>query len=286
MQTLIKAVQAEFATAAVEGDVGLLSVVCREFQKAVQLMLTKVEGMVSNSVDTRKISSQNNFARTSHQEHNGQLLSLLIQFKEALDKIPAAVMRQVAQETESSHVSSSNATTGVEVLQRSAEEGIMETEITRAVGAASVLIEDLASKQILDSVVALLSGYTKSLLMGMHKEGVVSVKGASPTPGDDDQSLECSAAVQTVVKQMPIMIKSHILTLTRCAVVDRAIEEITLRTMHSYLTIAAVVRPVNELTRLRTAKDMTALEMLLSGICTVQNQDRCPVMQEFRFAYP
>jgi hypothetical protein len=55
-------------------------------------MLSKIEGMIINSPETRKISSQNSFARTSQQEHNSQLFVLLMQFKEALEKIPQNVI--------------------------------------------------------------------------------------------------------------------------------------------------------------------------------------------------
>lgn len=78
-------------TAVVEGDVGLVAASCKEFTKAAQLMLSKIEGMIINSPETRKISSQNSFMRTSQQEHNSHLFVLLMQFKEALEKIPNQV---------------------------------------------------------------------------------------------------------------------------------------------------------------------------------------------------
>jgi hypothetical protein len=93
LQTLTKALQSELLVAAIESDVGLVGVVCKEFLKAVRLMMTKIEGMIVNSSETRKISSQNNFTRTSQQEHNGQLFILLMQFKEALEKIPSQVFK-------------------------------------------------------------------------------------------------------------------------------------------------------------------------------------------------
>ena len=89
LQALTKALQAELVTAVIESDIGLVAASCKEFTKATQLMLSKIEGMVINSPETRKISSQNSFSRTSQQEHNGQLFVLLMQFKDALEKIPA-----------------------------------------------------------------------------------------------------------------------------------------------------------------------------------------------------
>ena len=92
LQTLTKALQVELVTAVLESDIGLVAASCKEFTKATQLMLSKIEGMVINSPETRKISSQNSFSRTSQQEHNGQLFVLLMQFKDALEKIPAQVV--------------------------------------------------------------------------------------------------------------------------------------------------------------------------------------------------
>lgn len=91
LQALTKALQSELVTAVIESDIGLVAASCKEFTKATQLMLSKIEGMVINSPETRKISSQNSFSRTSQQEHNGQLFVLLMQFKDALEKIPSQV---------------------------------------------------------------------------------------------------------------------------------------------------------------------------------------------------
>ena len=52
--------------------------------------------------------------------------------------------------------------------------------------------------------------------------------------------------------------------------------------MHSYVTVAALLRPVTEALRLRTTKDMAALEQLLSSLCTLSRPNDCPVLREFR----
>lgn len=53
--------------------------------------------------------------------------------------------------------------------------------------------------------------------------------------------------------------------------------------MHSYVTVAALLRPVTEALRLRTAKDMAALEQLLSSLYTLPKPNDCPVLREFRW---
>jgi len=97
---------------------------------------------------------------------------------------------------------------------------------------------------------------------------------------EDVASLECSVAVQTVVKHLPIMLQQHLLCLPKCRVVDACLEEVYVRTLHTYLTVAALLRPVSEACRLRTTKDLTALEMLLSGLYAMPQPQLCPVLRE------
>jgi flagellar motor component MotA len=52
--------------------------------------------------------------------------------------------------------------------------------------------------------------------------------------------------------------------------------------MHSYVTVAALCRPMSEALRLRTAKDMSSLEMLIASLVAIPNAHLCPVVQEFK----
>ena len=52
--------------------------------------------------------------------------------------------------------------------------------------------------------------------------------------------------------------------------------------LHSYITVAALQRPVTESSRLRTTKDMAALEQLLSSLYMLPNPNACPVLREYR----
>jgi hypothetical protein len=54
------------------------------------------------------------------------------------------------------------------------------------------------------------------------------------------------------------------------------------RVLHSYITVAALTRPVTEASRLRTAKDLSALEVVLSGLITLRQSASCPVMREYK----
>ena len=266
LQALMKALQGELITAVVEGHQGLVGLICKEFLKAIKVMMTKIEGMVINTAETRKISSQNNFQRTSQQEHNSQLFVLLLQFKEALQKIPQQVLKSASENANNSN----NATIDSNILQ----------EMERAVTTATNSIDELANKQILDSIVALLSGYIKSVLTSLHKEGVTSLNTTKNNPNSTE---DCSAAVLTLSKQVPIMLKSYITAcLPKCDIVDKAVEEICIRLMNLYVSIASLCRPMSEALRLRTAKDMSTIEVFLSSIYTIPNPQNCPVCLEFR----
>lgn len=306
---LMKAVQNEFLVTIIEGDHGLLQLVCREFQKTVKLMLSKIEDMVLHTADTRKISSNNSFARNHAQDHNGQLMKLLIEFREALSKIPDALLSACAESSSGSlsaaataaaasgggsgggggaaaatAVASSSAAATTQ-LQRAQQRAA--AEVGRSVHTAALWIDELAERQILFYVVELLSGYARSVLLTMTKEGVSSsgsssIIAATAAAVEADSLADCSTAVQTLAKQVPAMLKAHLLCLPKCAAVQVAIEEFCVRLMHNYITVAALLRPQSEALRLRTAKDLTALESILSGIYIVPDGHLCPVMRECR----
>ena len=101
-------------------------------------------------------------------------------------------------------------------------------EMKKAVQRAVDSIDDLAERQITDAIVALLAGYTQSIIIGLHKEGVSNFTGPKPTtPAAGDSSVDCSAAVQTLTKQVPAMLKSHLISsLPKCSIVDAAVEEV------------------------------------------------------------
>ena len=79
-------------SAAVEGDLSLLKLACKEMQKSIHLVVAKVEGMTMTGLDSKKMSAQTSFAKTHQQEHNSQLVVFLYQLKESLEKLPAQVI--------------------------------------------------------------------------------------------------------------------------------------------------------------------------------------------------
>jgi len=318
IQALTNAVQAEFSTGLIEGDCGLVQLICREFSKTVRLMLTKIEGMVMHTADTRTLSTAaGGFARSHAQQHNANLLQLLVQFKELLQKIPGKVRTAgvdastsllASSTTTSSDSGASSSAVNASSSNSAASSAIASVrEIERAVEEAVSWIEEVADKHIMQPVVTLLSGYVTSVVVGMHKEGIVGGVATSPavtagsasktaTPSTTstytgkapinnpaaEATLECSGAVQSLAKNLPVLLKAHLLSLPKCEAVVRAAEEVHVRALHSYVTVAALLRPVTEASRLRTAKDLAALEALLSSLHPVAEPEACPVLREYR----
>ena len=323
----MKAIHSEFLTALVEGDAGLVAQLAREFHKTVSLMLSKIEGMVLHTSEARKLSTlQQKFARTHAQEHNAQLFTLLMQLKEELRRIPAAVLT-AAEEAGSNALNSASSASatkprshmgggggssrGAIVSADSLKEGTGSSSgqlaasaevLRRAVAVTALWIDELAERQILFGIVELLSGHVRSVLLTLPHEGVVGCSGSSSSSKgsastsllhDPASTTECSAAVQTLLVQVPVLVRAHLQNLQSMSlphggsggglgVLETAIEEFCLRTMHAYVTVAALVRPVSEASRLRTAKDLGAVEAMLSAIHTIQEPHLCPVVREFR----
>lgn len=104
-------------------------------------------------------------------------------------------------------------------------------EMKRAVQGVGQTIDELAERQITDSVVALLAGYIQSIVLGLHKEGASSFavppKTAASGPDSAEAGTDCSLAVQTLSRQVPAMLKAHLIsTLPKCSIVDGAVEEV------------------------------------------------------------
>lgn len=333
LQALIKSIEIEFVTALVEGDSGLVTLICREFKKAVKLMLTKIEGMILHSQDTKVLATQNNFARSHGQQHNAQLYTLLIQLLRALESIPNNVCEQAITDSRSvfsdppnigsttNTAGSSNTSTSVSggiglVVRGSIADSnvnkksiysVALADMQRAIQTTTEWIQNLAQKQILSSLVISVSSYVNSILINLTKEGVVSAKSIQIKPStastqytgkvpavnnnntntssssssqQESAAVECSQAVQTLVKNIPHILKTHILSLPSSEGVNTVLEEIYLRIIHTYITISALLRPVTEASRLRTAKDLSSLESMLSSLYTIPDPTNCPVIKE------
>ena len=288
LQALFKAIQSELVSASVEGDLTLLKTTCKEMQKAIHLVVTKVEGMTMTGLDSKKMSAQNSFAKTHQQEHNCQLVALLYQLKESLEKLPTSVVKEAMDTPGSSLAAAVSAAAAANVDSIHPDQSpheIMYEDLSESIKGAVSYVEDLAVKQLLYPLVDSMTAHVRSVLIGLLKEGITS----NPMVAVSDDDVECSLAAQSIVQQVPEMMKSHLFSLPKSNAVAAATEEFCLRILASYISVAALVRPVSEMSRMRTAKDMAAIEAVVLPYCYLSTTSSkasteisCPVNREFK----
>lgn len=270
--------------------------------------------MIIDSPESRRINYQNNFARNHAQEHNGQLYLLLTQLRDALGQIPISITRQLQEEdSTSSNPTISNSLSQGNIYSNSIGGSHLEDSnssntssqhtsqiqlaLIKAMQRAMHLVDDL-SYQILIDIINVLSSYSMNILMGIHREGIVSTTSNFPTiyannsTGNNNATStangqqESSLAVQTLTKQLPNILKAHLFSLPKSPLIEQAAEEFAIKLLIIYVTIAALLRPVNENTRLRTAQDMSHLEMTIAGFCSqwsvTMNSSQCPILREYK----
>lgn len=130
-------------------------------------------------------------------------------------------------------------------------------------------IDSLAGRVLMAPLVDNVMDYFKGVLVGLYKEGgtvptSMTANLASSMNGPDNA--DCSKAIQTVLKQFPEAISVHIQSLPKHPAVSWALDEACRRLMVLYVSIVVLLRPVTEVSRLRAAADMTALELMISGM--------------------
>jgi len=322
LQALMKTLQTELVNVAVESEVGLVRVVSREALKAIRLMATKIEGMV---VAVVPVSSQQHGADSAQRGADGgaiagrsssslaasatlqlhgdvhntntQLVVLLGSLKEALEKLPQAVVKAAieapgsalganaagAGTSDDSHLallqlpgSSSSGAVAVDAVVSAAV--VVLAELKALVASACAILEELTARQLVSPLVEALATHLKTLVFALPKEGLIQGGG-----GSGNADVECSRAVLVVVKQLPELVKAHLGSLPPSPLVTAATEELCIRVMHAYISAAALVRPVTEASRMRAAKDLSALEVMVGLVAPgVSVREACPVVQEFK----
>ena len=202
-------------------------------------MVSKVEGMISFAPDAQKILIAlpgapipvGTVTRTTPQEHNAQLLGLLVQLRDALGKTPVQVSSRSSEGGEREHP----------------VEGVEEPTLgvlIRSLKGAIVCLDTVISKQILAPFISAIASHVKTVLLPLLKEGVSTATVTVRAPGHDDnqQGVDCSRPVQAIVKMLPEVVKVHLLSLSACPPVTSAVEELGLRILHLYVTVAALIR--------------------------------------------
>jgi hypothetical protein len=275
LQTLVKAIQSELVHVVIESDVGLIRYVSREALKSLQLISSKVEDMILNTHDVKKVQLQStSFVKNHAQDHNAQLIVLLSQLKEAILKLPDQVAGAVGQErdTQQQH----------ENLASHMNQNIISKEISSIFQAAILSIDDLAARQLYAPLLDNLCAYVESVVLTVVSSPLTSATTTAVAGMIPANTIDCSKAVQILQKQVPELLQTFIYPLPKSTIRSMVLEEFALRLMYMYLTIAVLIRPVNEALRLRTSQDLSTIEDMIVNIATISDNSTCRIVQEFK----
>lgn len=285
-----------------------MRLVSREALKSLQLIASKVEDMVLNTPDVKKFNQGNSFSKNHAQEHNSQLIVLLSQLKDAILKLPDQMVSTVVSESNSSGMSSSllsssssiYLTDNSSIAPSSSSYGTMDSlstpfsshtipqgvvsqqqlsrELSSILGSAVTTMDELSVKQLYAPLLDNIMAYVKSVLIHLP------TKDNSPMspPPDTGHIVECSKSVQLLQKQLPELLQSHLQHLPKSSLLSMVSEELCLRVMHMYMTVAALTRPVTEYSRLRTSQDLSAIEDILVNVASINDSGSNRVVQEFK----
>ena len=194
-------------------------------------------------------------SRTSVQEHNAQLLGLLAQLRDALKRTPSYVLAKALHDSIDSGLGGDKDKDNnkdkegdhekeKEKEKEDEEQNASLSLLTKAMNNAIVFIDSVITKQLLAPLLAAITAHLKTILLPLVKEGVVSAPVRTPTHVQHGESIgvDCSRPVQALLTILPDIMKIHILSLHSCPPVTSAVEELGLRILHLYVTIAALIR--------------------------------------------
>eukprot|EP00605_Chrysophyceae_sp_TOSAG23-4_P001608 GSChrysophyteH1.ASY1.ANO1.1768.1 assembled CDS len=300
-----KAITAELITASTESTGGgpgsLLRAVCKETQKAIRLMIAKIEAMVIDRNAESSNSENLHFSPNPQQENNAQLYLLLVVLREVFNKLPGVVSQAYADSDSASIGLNMMLNIGISITKQDGEgESEQETAATRmviddvrlyVVEYFESLMDELSTNLLLNPIVSYCANYCKSLLFTVPSEKYTAndIQGSGHLQSETDGLLQgASKAVKQVYTSLPTLLQAHLLRLDTNPKLQEKTQlwycanEICLRILHAYVSASALIRPVDESTRIRIARDLTALESIISQIVSGYDSSKCPVYEELR----
>lgn len=255
LQTLVKSIQNELVQAVQESDVTLLRLVGREALKTLRLITSKVEEMILNTSEVKKVVPSPSFVKNHAQDHNSQLIVLLQQLKDAVLKLPEQVYKSLSPPPNNQSI---------------------QVELGSIFASSIEALDQLTGRQLLYPLLDNLVTYIKSVLMTLTREGVTSTT-AHPS------TVEPSKAIQTLTRTIPDLLQCYVFSLPKSPTLKVILEEFCLRLMYNYTLFASMIRPVNEYSRLRTSQDMSAIDDIIASVAShLRDNSSCPVIQEFK----
>lgn len=253
-----------------------------------------MEGIIYSGPEPNKIVyEKGNFARNQHQDHNAQLVGLLVNLNDCVSKISIQTSK-TARDTpgagvfvESINISPHNAVNTDQNTIDSQNKKSVHAVLDEMKVHAVEKIDALMKNNLLLPVVDLLTKYIRTHLQLLLKEGtptstLISSNSASSTT-HLQLSTDTSKTMSVLAKQLPDLIRVYLGNLPQHYCVSSAMTEVILRIKLVFVSISAMVRPMNETTKLRIAADMTMIEETVQLIEGVRPQVKnCPINLEFK----
>jgi len=293
---LVKVAQTEISQCFVEGDIQLVKSVCKECFKSIELFLSKVEGMVYSGPEVLNISTEKSvFVKNQFQDHNSQLVLLLVNLTETLDKLPNQIVRVVNESPSASAFDSSFASSVSDTYSskyQSLDNNSHKSE-SKVVALKSILndvvskcqkrINNLLSEQLLVPVIDSLTTYVRSHLLGGLKEGSLKTTGGKQQT--EAITKDPSKTMQSLIKLLPGLLRCYLQSLANHPTVSSAIEEFVARMECLFVSISALANPMNKQSIASILADASALEQYLTSIKTDSQHQLtmdCPIHKEFK----
>lgn len=259
LSSFLRAIVAELR--AVAGNLSLTRAVLRGITKAVKVFAAKAEDILNASPEAfavvKQVGQPRPWARTRAQQHNHDVLILLARLREGLAEVPAQLV-----------MSKGSAATA-----QAMEEALQEyhLHITEAISCLDVLaLEQILTPLFLGTATVLEAGIAR-----MHRENYG--KGASSA---------ASGGTAGFVAEFDISLsglwQEHLEPVSQLGVpfAADALRALVMRLLRTFVSHAALVRPLEEAGLLKLAHDLAQFEASLSLLAHVNTMEEA--YQELR----
>ena len=279
ISSFIAAIRQELVNVFIESDLGLLRLLTREVLRAVSLLLTKLEALVSSTADVFRIQFKEGMCiRNSQQENNFLIAVLLMGLCDSLQLLPIEVLKQ-AQE---SGGEPRRSVTAQEAFKAESLDIIKAGASELSIAAIQRNLCEVVTMPILNAV----SHFTKECLLTLITNDPLPSAGLKRS-GVGIGSIACSPTARGLELIFPAVVRAHIQSLPASKVTEEVLEEVSFRMITHFISIASMVRPFTESVRASVLADITVIEALAkcsANVCKCLEDPNSsnPVARELR----
>jgi hypothetical protein len=259
---LLTSIKTELVSLVLEGDISLIRLVSKEVVKVIRLLLGKLEGLVNSSAEIyRAVIVNGSCVRNPQQEHNFQIVVLLLALCESLAAMPVEVLK-AAQDSggKLSRTASANEAFKADCLD----------VLTSGADACITVLESHLASSLLVSMMAAIGGYVDSCLATLVSNESLPGEESLMRRGSGSGSLvdtsQCSRGLRVLSCALPLLLQTHLEAMPAGRLVSLALEEVCFRLIATFVSVSALARPVAS-TRPRVLADTVLLRRIVRGAC-------------------